>query len=487
VAHPAIAFAAAAAVLIAGCAGTGRTRSVAIKLDPSTLAATESIRAHRHAEVHWPRADWWVDYGDAQLDQLMTTALQGQPSVRVAEARFRLATAASKVSRAAMYPEVNAAARGTRQRFSENGVAPPSLAGEVDSINDINVGLSYDLDLWGRDRAALEASLDRASAGQVDVQAARLMLTSAVARTYFALSLAHTQLDIAQAALHQRQQLLSLTQHRVDAHLDSRVELTLAETLIPTTRKEIFALTESIIRLENQLALLAGKGPDAGRGIHRPMLGHLPMIGLPSEIPAELIGRRPDVVAARWRVEAAAADVDVARTQFYPNISLNAFVGAQSVGLDNLVSIGSRVLGIGPAITLPIFNGGRLRGVLAANQAAYDVAVEQYNGTLVSALHDVVEQLVQLQSLERQVREQEDALALSEQSLRLANARYGQGLENFLHVLKAEGDVLAQRRLSAALHSRQAECRMNLDRALGGGALPIHGPSNAAVFDVAGP
>lgn len=468
---PALLSIGALALALAGCASQGDSRTHAVQMDASAVVSAASLDGQALSPAGWPQVEWWQAYGDPQLDALMRTALAGQPSIRVAEARFRQAQAASGVARSALFPQVGATARSTEQRFSENGPVSPALAGEVDSINEINVGLSYELDLWGKNRAALEASLDRAHAAEVDAQAARLVLTSAVARTYLALDLAYAQRDIANATLKQREQLLALTSRRVQAHLDSQVELTQAEAALPATRQEILALTEVVTRLENQLALLSGQGPDMGRSIQRPHLGPLPAATIPSNLPAELIGRRPDVVAARWRVEAASGDITVAKAQFYPNISLNAFAGVQSVGLDDLMSIGSRILGIGPAISLPIFNGGRLRSALGVSQASYDIAVEQYNGTLVAAIHDVVEQLVVLRSLEQQVKEQEAALALSEKAWELASARYRHGLATYLQVLSSEGQVLAQRRLANALKSRQAEGRMNLDRALGGGAL----------------
>jgi NodT family efflux transporter outer membrane factor (OMF) lipoprotein len=200
---------------------------------------------------------------------------------------------------------------------------------------------------------------------------------------------------------------------------------------------------------------------------------------LPSNLPTELIGRRPDVVAARWRVEAAGEDIRVAKAQFYPNISLNAFVGVQSLGLDDFLSAGSRIAGIGPAISLPIFDGGRLRGNLAAHQASYDVAVERYNAIIISSVHDVVDQLVSLHWLEEQAREQDQALKLTRHAYALAADRYRNGVANYLQVLSAERQVLAQRALVIATAARRRELQLNLIRALGGGYVPQAQPKFA--------
>jgi outer membrane protein TolC len=178
------------------------------------------------------------------------------------------------------------------------------------------------------------------------------------------------------------------------------------------------------------------------------------------------------VVAARWRVEAVAQDVAVARTGFYPNISLNAFAGVQSIGLGDWLTAGSRMLGIGPAVSLPLFDGGRLRANLALHQAEQDAAVETYNATLVSALNDVVTQLVSLRAVADIQREQAQALTLATQAEHLARERRAHGLANTLQVLAAEGQVLAQQRRLVDTQARQRELRLDLIRALGGGEVP---------------
>ena len=162
----------------------------------------------------------------------------------------------------------------------------------------------------------------------------------------------------------------------------------------------------------------------------------------------------------------------MAKAGFYPNISLNALVGLQSLGFDQFLDAGSRVLGIGPAISLPIFDGGRLRGYLGTRQAGYDAAVEHYNATVITAVHDVVDQLVSLHWLQEQMQQEDQALQLNQRAYELAQARYRSGLANYLQVLSAETQVLAQKQLVIASQSRQRELRLNLIRALGGGYQP---------------
>jgi NodT family efflux transporter outer membrane factor (OMF) lipoprotein len=220
--------------------------------------------------------------------------------------------------------------------------------------------------------------------------------------------------------------------------------------------------------VRNQLAALLGKGPDRGLALERPKVRAQP-IALPSRLPADLVGRRPDVVAQRWRVEAARHDVAAAKAQFYPDINLSALVGVQSVDLAKLLDSGSAIPSVGAALRLPLFAGDRLRGNLAAKDADYDLAVEQYNQTLVDALREVVDQLASLRSIDAQRSEVQAALDTAEQAYELAVARYRAGLGGLLQVLVAETQVLDQRAASAELRSRELDRGIDLLRALGGG------------------
>ncbi|MGC1817632.1 MAG: efflux transporter outer membrane subunit, partial [Casimicrobiaceae bacterium] len=203
--------------------------------------------------------------------------------------------------------------------------------------------------------------------------------------------------------------------------------------------------------------------------IERPVAHALGAPALPTTVPAELIGRRPDIVAERLRIEAAHQQIDVAKAQFYPNVNLAAFAGLQSLGASGFFSSASRMAGFGPAITLPIFDAGRLRGNLAARDAEYDAAVEQYDQTLADALRDVVDQLASFRSVEAQREQQVQALATAREAYDLALLRYREGVGNYLQVLSAEQPLLAQQRLDVDLRSRELALSINLIRALGGG------------------
>ncbi|WP_266159454.1 efflux transporter outer membrane subunit [Dyella silvatica] len=462
-------------ITLAACASSAGQHTRAAIIDADGLTAANSLSSTSLSAVSWPKDLWWTDFGDGQLNQLMSEALSGQPSLRIAEARVREAEAVAGIVKSALYPQIDGSLQSTRQRFSEHALVPKPVAGTWNSVNNGSLGVNYELDFWGRNRAAIDAALDRADAAEVDLHAARLILTTTLASTYFRLNLAYAQLDVALDTLAQREKTLELTRQRVAAQIDSQLELIQAAAALPEIRERSASIHESIALINNQLASLQGKGPDAGLTIQRPQLAEVGPVALPTDLPAELIGRRPDIVAERWRVEASRRDIKVAQAEFYPNVSLSALAGSQSLGLSEFLSGGSRVFGVGPAVSLPIFKGGRLRSNLGAHQAEYDAAVEKYNATVIAAIHDVVDQLVSLHWLEQEIQQQDDALRLTQHAYDLAMHRYHSGLANYLQVLSTESQLLVQKRLVIESQTRQRELRLSLIRALGGG----YAPSNA--------
>ncbi len=459
----------AASAFIAGCAGTNGLAPEASLRDANSLATQRALDGVTVSKAAWPAADWWKSFDDPQLDALIDEGLSGSPTLKVAEARTRKALAAADTAKAPLYPHVETGFSSIRERFSGQGLTPPPAAGTWSTVNQLQATLGWELDFFGKNRSAYEAALGEARAAEVDLHGARLALSTAIAQTYVELQRAYLQLDVAQKALAEREQIYALTRDRNDAGIDSRLELKQAESALPATREEIVQLQEAIQLTRNQLAALLGQGPDRGLSIARPVATALGPVALPSTLPAELLGRRPDLVAQRWRVEAARKEIDSAKAEFYPNVNLLAFIGLQSLGGAGFLSAASRTLGAGPAITLPIFEGGRLRGNLAGNDAEYDIAVEQYNQTLADAMRDVVDQLASLRSVDEQRAQQKQALATTQEAYDLALLRYREGIGNYLQVLSAEQPWLTQQSFDADLRARELALSISLARALGGG------------------
>ena len=450
----------ALALAAAGCASQQGIAPHATLTAPATLGASGTLA--------YPAADWWTAYGDAKLNELVAAALAGNPTMRTAQARLDRALAGTELAGAARLPQLSASAESSRQRLSENYIYPPPLGGSAQSLNTATLNASWELDLFGRNRAALDAAVGSARAAQADREATRVLLAAHVATAYFNLAQKLELRAVAVATLQDREQLQKLVAQRVAAGLDTNVELRQAEGNVPQQRQEIASLEEQIALARHALAALTGNGPQTYETLSPTLAAHAAPV-LPASVPADLLGRRADIVAARWRVEAAARDIDAAKAEFYPDINLTAFIGFQSLGLSSWLKAGSKMAGIGPAVHLPIFDGGRLRGNLRAKSADYDAAVEDYNTRLIDALRDVADQLTSTSSVETQWREQQQALVSSEAAYSLAQQRYRAGLSTYLTVLTAELSVEQQRRGAVDLKARRYALDIELARALGGG------------------
>ncbi len=460
------------AALVAGCANLAhiepQAKPLLLPLTAIEAAGTTETTTTAATKINWPGDHWWQTYGVTELDSMIDQALLQAPSLKIAEARIRRASADAGLVEASSKLQITGVIDATYERFSKNGMVPPPFGGTSQSVNNANLNMSFALDFFGRNRALLDAAIGQLAASKADAQSARVILAASVAKTYFNLARLLAQQNLAQASLNLREQTRQLVQQRVTGGLDTNVDLRQAESALPGTRLEIAQLDEQITLGRNQLAVLIGVAPDATKTI-APQLTSIPNLALPASIPAELLGRRADLVAARARVEATTGTITATKAAFYPNINLIAFAGFGSIGLSHWIDAGSAQYGIGPAITIPIFAGGRLRATLAAHTADYDAAVESYNKMLLDALRDVADQIASTQSVAVQTNEQRDAQAAVEAAYALVKQRYQAGLTNYLVVLTAENTVLTQRRQATDLKARALDLNVNLNRALGGG------------------
>lgn len=457
-----VALVSALVLTLAGCASPGGIAPTAQPLAPAAVGLPADDAAPA-VDTHW-----WRALGDDTLSGLVERALAGHPNLKAAQARSVRAQAAADAVRSAGRAQVNGSFEAMRQHYTANGLIPPPLAGTMRDTATLQAGASWELDFFGRNRAALDAALGAERAAEADAQAARVLLASNVARAYLQLARLVEQRGVAQRALQQREEMLSLIRQRVQAGLDTQVELRQGEGALPETRAQLEALDEQITLARHALAALTVQPPHALDALS-PRLAGLQAQPLPGVVPADLIGRRADLAAARARVEAATGDVAAARAQFYPNVNLTAFAGLSSIGLDRLLRSASEQYGVGPAIRLPIFDAGRLRANLRGKAAELDAAVETYNATLVDAVREVADQLASSQSVARQQAEQAQAQAAAEAAYDIALQRYKAGLGTYLVVLNAEAGVLNQRRAAADLKARAIDAQVGLVRALGGG------------------
>lgn len=455
-------------VALAGCADMAGIGSQAKLRDASSLGIAPDSAAAPASKLD---AQWWLAFGDTQLNTLIDQAVAGNPSLQVAQARLARAQDSADIAGAALKPKVNGELDLNRQKFNSNYIYPAPLGGSTQNIGLLQLGASWELDFFGKNRTALDTAIGAANAAAADADAARVLLASNVARSYFQWARLNDQLTVAQRTLAQRDETLKLVRDRVSAGLDTRLELRQSEGGLPEARQQIEALNEQIALQQHALDALVGQ-PNVSASLKPPVLAGVKPMALQANIPADLLGRRADIAAARWRVEAATSDVANAKTQFYPNVNLTAFAGFQSLGFGKLLKSGSEQWGVGPAISLPIFEGGRLRANLRGKSADLDVAVESYNATVIDAVRDAADQVSSAQSITRQQTEQRAAQTAAEGAYDIAVQRYRAGLGNYLNVLTAETSVLAQRRLAVDLAARALDTQVGLARALGGGWQP---------------
>jgi NodT family efflux transporter outer membrane factor (OMF) lipoprotein len=468
------ALATAIALLLTGCATPGPSQPAA------TMAAPQALGLQADTAVAFPADRWWQAFQQPELDALVERALAGNPNLKAAEARVRRAQAGVAGAEANERPSAQLSVEATRQRYTENGLIPPPLAGTQQNSGTVQVGGSWELDFFGRHREELQSAVGSERAAQAEAQAARVLLAANIARSYVQLAHLFELRDVAQLTLSHRQQLLELIRQRVQSGLDTNVELRQGEGQVPEIRQQLEQLDEQITLTRHALAALTGQPPDA-LALLAPRLQPVQAVAVPAVLPADLLGRRADIAAARWRAEAATHDVAAARAQFYPSVNLTAFVGFNAFGLDRVLDFGSRQYGAGPALSLPLFDAGRLRAQHQGRQAERDAAIESYNATVLDAVHDAADQIASLQAVQRQQREQAVAQAAAESAFDLAVQRYRAGLASFLTVLTAENNVLAQRRGGADLKARALDLQVALARALGGGYVAPQAQALAAV------
>ena len=314
-------------LVIAGCASTGGIAPQASVIVPSSLDAGAAIRA-ANVEAQWPAADWWRVYNDPQLNAWIDAARAGNPTLAVAQARVREAQSMAGVARAGLSPQLSGNLSVERQQWPTNDWYGPGPLADANTWNNVGTfNLSYHLDVWGKDKNAVESALDTAHASAADERAAQLELEANVVRAYIGMSMNYALLDIAKATLAQQQQIVDLATRRLQGGLGTQLEVSQAETPVPESERQVDELEDQIALGRNQLAALAGKGPGAGDSIIRPTLVLNAPAALPSALPAELLGHRPDIVAARWTVAAQARGIDVAKATFYPDINLLASMG----------------------------------------------------------------------------------------------------------------------------------------------------------------
>ena len=442
------------------------------------LGSAESFTAPVAA---WPGDGWWRAYGDPQLDTLIDEGLRGSPDLDLAKARLQAASAMVKSAHAARRPEITGTAGVSEAKQSyNNGIPKEILPQGWQDYGFATLNMTYEFDFWGKNRAALAAALSEQRAAEVEVDEARLIISTSIASAYAELVNLYTLRDNAAATLELRTKTVELFRQRNQFGLETLSSVREVEARQAGAKADLLSFDESIGLQRNAIAALLGAGPDRGLAIARPSAQFAGSQGLPANLALDLLGRRPDILAARLRTEAAARRIDQAKAGFYPSVNLVALVGVESLGIENLTKSGSDMGSIGPAVSLPIFNTDRLQGQLRGAHADYNAAVATYNATLTNALREVADAATSRRSLDGELAASRAAVAAAAEAHDIVGRRYQGALATYLDVLTAEDQLITAQRADAELETRALILDVALVRALGGGfsSQSVAGQSN---------
>lgn len=436
------------------------------------------------------RGAWWTLFDDPTLDRLEAQVQISNQSIRAAEANFRAARASVAIARSALLPTLSVApsfSRSHSSRTVENSSGNLPSANGPAAINEYSLpfDLSYELDLWGRVRNSTAAAAANAQASAADVATALLSTQAELAQDYFQLRALDAQHQIITDTVTSYRQSLEQTQALYRSGLDSEEEVARAETQLNTAVAQATDLGVARAAYEHAIAVLIGQPPARFSLPPAPLTARAPVI--PAGLPSDLLLRRPDIAAAERRVAAANAQIGVARTAWFPRLTLGASAGWQSSAAGQWLDWPSRFWSVGPQLAQVLFNGGALRAQTEQVRAAFDQATANYRETVLTAFENVEDNLAAARILDQEAREQRVAVASAQHLLDLANTRFKLGIDSYLNVITAQTALLSNRQTEVQIQTRQMIASVALIKALGGGwqvvdlpTLTSRNPSSAS-------
>ena len=419
----------------------------------------------------WVIENWWQEYADTQLNEMINEALKDSPNMKVAIARLHKADSFTKIAKASQLPQINANAQITEQKLSYNYLTPRSMT--PDGFNDygqVNLNFNWEIDFWGKNKAMVDAAILDVESANAQIAQTKLIISSSIATNYCELARLFDNEEIIKNSLKLQKDILELLNKRYENGLENKTAINEAKSLILKSENELLSLQEQISLQKNKLAALMGEGPDRGILISRPTLKiDKTNFKLPQDLALNLLGKRPDIVISKLQVEASLKRIDQKKAEFYPNVNLSSFIGLQSLGVNMLDKKDSYNASFGPAISLPIFTAGRLEGELRSNVSNYEESVATYNQAITQALNEVADAIESQKIVSNQLlKTQEDVLEATEIST-IKDKRYKAGVSNYLEVLNAQLNLINTKRNLTNLKSRAITLDIALKNALGGG------------------
>ena len=441
---------------MAGCAVGPDYTEPGIELGQQYENQQGWVRAQPNAAAL--RADWWTLFDDPVLNGLMDEVLVNNQTIAQFEAQYRQAQALLRESEAQFFPSVNANAGFTRSGSGAEGVSQQyRLAGTV----------SWEPDLWGRIRRTVEAESAQLQASEAELAGTRLSVQSTLAQTYFRLRSFDAELRLYEQTVEAYRRSLQTTENRLNAGVAAQLDVESARVQLNNALTQQQALRRQRAQLENAMAVLLGKPPSQFSLPSEPVSVAVPSI--PAGLPSELLQRRPDVASAERQVAAANAQIGVAQSAWFPNLTLTAEGGYRAGQWAQWLSAPFSFWSLGPALAMTIFDGGAREARIEQARAGYEAQVAVYRQTVLTALREVEDYLVDLNSLAREQQSQQRVLDAARASLRLTLNQYNAGLIDYLSVVQVETTALAAERASLSLSADRLVAAVQLIAALGGG------------------
>ncbi len=454
-------LAAAALALLAAC-------SAGPKYERPAADAPAAYKEAGNWKVAQPRDDvrrdkWWEVFGDAQLNSLVAQIDVANQNVRVAEANFRQARTLVQQARASLFPSVDGRASVSRSRSAGTAARAGTTANNYNLALDAN----YEVDIWGRVRNTVSANVAGAQASAADLEMVRLLAQAELAFNYFQLRVLDQQRQLLDDTVAAFQKSLEMTRNRYTAGVAGKVDLVQAETLLKSTQAQAIEIGVQRAQLEHAIAILVGKAP--ANFALPPQTAKVAVPVVPLNQPSELLERRPDIAAAERRVAAANARIGVAKSAFFPSLTLSGSTGFESSRLADWLSWPSRFWAIGPAIAQSIFDAGLRRALTDQAIAVYDANVAAYRQTVLEGFQEVEDNLAVLRILEEQEKVQEEATVAARQSMDLTINQYKAGTVSYLNVVTVQSAWLNNERALVGIRGRRLAAAVTLVKALGGG------------------
>lgn len=447
------------ALALVGCAQVGRDYS------PPEVPVPANYKEQTNRSQGFS-SQWWRRFDDAKLNALQADLVTNSRDLAAAVARYDQALARLGVARAETFPQVTASGGVSRLKQSTNNQFGGG-GGQYFTLYSVAANLGYELDVWGRVRRVVEAGAADLGAAEADLADVRVMLQTQLARQYFALRFIDAEKAVLRDAVTTREETLRLAQDRLAAGTTSELDTSRAEAELATAQADLLALDAPRAELENSIAVLIGKNASTFRITPRAYRGTIPSI--PTGLPGALLSRRPDVARAERSLAAASARIGVAEGDFFPKIRLTASAGQASIDPDNFLEESSRTFGIGPAVEVPIFTGGLLKGRLKAAQAEQQEALATFQQTALVAFADVENALAAVSAARREEAARQRTVDASRKAYDLANLRYDEGADSYLTVIDSQRVVLQAERALVQTRGKRFAAAVQLVQALGGG------------------